>query len=324
MEKVLRSGLNAWRKIAGSETFMERLLKKLYRLLKSRIERKLVGPNFVYFWAGSKRSRRIGIYAKGSCDLLSLFSCQSLIQKEFDGACCILFEGAVWDSSTALTLQALQDLPQNFVAPVIEKLKLPKNYFGPGQFLKKTMAVQTALGEEEFGKDVIVMSAGPDLIRTLYRHREHGFLVDPGGWWFNQGMTKVLGELSTAAWFREHFENVGRIGVDEFAGNLAKIIALLKERTDAHILVYNVLTIEPGSQVHDYRLIKNSVTRRAREFNLSLIDLSRQLDIAIVDVDRALKRDGVSGQVDYAHFPPSLYPSVAKEVFRVLRELEVL
>jgi hypothetical protein len=324
MEKVLRFGLRAWRKIAGNETFLERLLKKQYRALRSRIERKVVGPNFVYFWAGSKRSRRIGIYARGSCDLLSLFSCQPLIQKELDGSCCLLFEGAVWDSSTALTLQALQALPLEIVDPVIEKLKLPNNYFSAGQLFKKTLAVQSLDGEEEFRKDVIVMSSGSDLIRTLYRHKEHGFLVDPGGWWFNQGMTKVLGDSSAATWFRKHFESVGRISADGFAANLAKIIAVLRERTDAHILVYNVLTIEPGSQVHDYRLIKNSFAKRAREFNLSLIELSRQLDFAIIDVDRALKRDGVSSQVDYAHFPPALYPAVAKEVFRVIKELGVL
>ena len=323
MEKILRFALRAWRKIAGDGTLVERVLKKQYRFLRSHLEKKLVGPNFIYFWSGTKRAGRVGIYVKGSCDLLSMFSCQPLIQKELDGACCILHEGAVWDSSTTLILQSLRNIPRDIVDPVIERLKLPHGYFDQGQLFKKSMTVNTTGGEEEFAKSVIVMSAAPDLIRTLYRHREHGYFVDPGGWWFNQGMTKVLGDMSAATWFRKHFESVGRIGVAEFAGNFRKIVTLLKEKTDAHILVYNVLTIEPGSEVHDYRLVKNSIIKRAREFDLALVELLRELDIAIVNVDRALKRDGVSGQVDYAHFPPALYPVVARETYRVMKELGV-
>lgn len=324
MEALLRYGLRLWRRIAGEQTPAELALRRRYRYLKGRLQKKHVGPNFVTFWSAARQSRRVGIYAKGSCDLLSLFSCQPLIAPALRGSCCILLEGAVWDSTSSLILQGLQSFPEEVLAPVIGKLKLPPGYFHQGQMFERTMRVLTPEGVEEFPKRAVVMSVGPDLVRTLYRHREHRFLVDPGGWWFNQGLSSVLGDLSVARWFRAEFENVGRISVEAFAQNFERIVVLLRERTGARVLVYNALTVEPGSRQHNYQLVKGSIARRAREFDLCLVELSRKLDVAIVDIDRALKREGVSGQVDYAHFPPPLYPAVAREAFRVMREVQAL
>lgn len=323
MESLLRSGLRVLRKIAGKNTYIERFLKRLYDTVKSTIEKKYVGPNFVVFWSGSQRKKRIGIYVKGSCDLVSIFSCQPFILDVLNGTCCILREGAVWDSRSDFLLQTLQYFPQEHLEPVTKKLKLPDDYFKQSQLFKKSMTITWLHDLEEFPKDVIIMSIGPDVIRTLYRHREHGFLVDPGGWWFNQSMNNVLSDLSVASWFRENFLNVGRISVDGFIENFTKIIQLLKNNTDAHILMFNTLTVEPGNPTYNYQFVRNSLVMRAREFNLALVELSSKLDFSIVDLDRVLKKAGINNQVDYAHFPAELYPLIAKEAFRIMRDLEI-
>lgn len=324
MKGLLRSGLRVLRKIIGGNAFLEHFLKNLYITAKSTIEKKYIGPNFVVFWSGSQKTKRLGIYVKGSCDLVSIFSCQPFIHNVLHGTCCILREGAVWDSRSDFLLQTLQHFPQEWLEPVSKKLKLPHEYFKQSQLFKKSMAVSWCNDLEEFPKDVIFLSIGPDVIRTLYKHREHGFLVDPGGWWFNQSMNNVLSDLSVASWFRENFVNIGRISVDGFIENFTKIIQLLKNHTDAHILMLNALSVEPGNPTYNYQFVKNLLAVRAREFNLALVELSRKFDISIVDVDCVLKKAGINNQVDYAHFPPELYPFVAKEAFRIMMDLEVV
>ena len=319
LRSTARVALYVLRRVAGPDSRLERALRRGYRLIRSRVERRTNGPDYTVFWSGRRHARQIGLFVRGSCDLGSMFSCPPLIQPQLSGTCCIRFEGAVWDSASPLLLQSLRGIPAALVTPVIKQLKLPPHYFQAGQLFEPAIPA----GSARFPKNVVVLSIGPDLIRTLYRHREHGYYVDPGGWWFNQGKSTVLSDLAVATWFRRQFENIGRASVDDFLANFGSVVEQVRRRTGARIIVYNALTIEPGSRVYDYRLVRHAFARRAREFNLALVELARRHGFAILDVDRVLKRDGVSGQVDYAHFPPELYPSVAREAVRIMRELEI-
>ena len=91
-----------------------------------------------------------------------------------------------------------------------------------------------------------------------------------------------------------------------------------------HILVFNVLTVEPGDRIHNYQLRRNPEVMRRREFCLALVELSRELGFHIVDIDRVLKREGVDRQVDFAHFPTDLAGPIAADVFDILNTLEVV
>src|SRR5206468_3932267 len=102
-----------------------------------------------------------------------------------------------------------------------------------------------------FPKTVVCLSVGPDLMRTVYRHREYGVLVDPGGAWLNQSLELTLRDLSLASWFRANFVSVGKLSVDDFAANFAEVVRLVKERTGARVLVFNSLMVDPGSQIHN-------------------------------------------------------------------------
>jgi hypothetical protein len=163
-----------------------------------------------------------------------------------------------------------------------------------------------------------------DLVRQLYRHREHGLLVDPGGWWLNRSVDAALGDPDTVAWFRETFEPLGRLPIDEFADQFRRLVRTVQERTGAHVLVFNTLTVEPRDETHNYQLRRSPEGLRRRRFHLALADLSRELGFHIVDVDRILKREGVTGQLDFAHFPEDQFGPLAAEVQRILTGLGVL
>ncbi len=328
LEGVLRSGVAVWRKIGGEDTAVERVLKRQYKAIRSRIEKRYNGRSFVLFWSGAGERNRIGIYLKGSCDLLSIIYSHPTIDQIGGGKpggdyrICIAREGLVSDARSDVILQTLQTLPQEWVDPVIEKFKLPADYFQPKLF-EKSFSVTGIHGPEQFPKKVVVLSIAADTTRVLYRHKEHGFIVDPGGWWFNRSMDTVLIDISVATWFKENFASIGRISVDSFIENFTKIIKLIKENTGAHVLVFNTFTVDPGNLTHNYQFVKNSPSMRRREFNLALVELSRKIDFSIVDVDRVLKKAGFGPQQDFAHFPTDRYEAIAQETFRIMRDLGV-
>ncbi len=322
MKSVLKMGAKGLRALAGQNSALERFLEQQYTAAKSRIDKKLVGENFTMTWSESRGAKPIGIYMKGSCDLASIFACTPIIHEVLDGTCCIHREGLISDARSDLLLQAVDGVDEEQVAPVVEKLELePEFYFQP-RFLDPTFSVPGV--DIEFPKSVVILSIAADVVRTVYRHKEHGYLVDPGGWWLNRSIDNVLPDLDVAEWFQQNFETTGRIPLEQFVENFARIITLLKERVGAPILVFNMLTVEPGNPTHNYQFVRNPHWLRRREFYLALVELSRTHDFHIVDVDRILKSVGIlETQVDFGHFPMQAYQPMAEEAFRILRELEV-
>lgn len=305
----------------GGGTAAEHFLIRRYVGLRTRFGTQYVTKSYAVLWSGSHRRNRIGIYLKGACDLSSAFAAAPLIRSGLDGTCCIMREkGEISTVRSDILLQSLEEQPRDVVREISERLRLPLGYFEPRLF-RPGFSVP---GFGEFPKTVIVLSMAADVVRTVYRHRESGLLVDPGGWWLEQSMDRVLANLSTVRWFRENFEKVGRLSVEESHANLGKVISNLAAATGAHIIVFNTLTVEPGATTHSYQLVENPMTVRLREFNLSLVELSRALDFSIIDIDRILKREGVREQVDFAHFTPERFRPIAEELHRVLVALGVL
>jgi hypothetical protein len=218
-------------------------------------------------------------------------------------------------------LQSLRELPPEWVQPVMDKLGLDEHYFRPRLF-NEDFVVQGANGPERFPKTVMLLHIGMDATRTVYRHRQHGFLIDPGGAWL-QSIDAVLGDMEKVAWFRKNFQSVGMIAVDAFVENYTRIITLLRARAGAKILVLNTLTIEPGNLTHNYQMAKYPHARRLREFNIALWELSRKLDFAVVDVDRILKCAGTRSQTEFAHFLPQHNLFIAHEAFRIMCDLGI-
>ncbi len=289
---------------------------------KAEQQSEVSGKNFLTFWSEDPPENRIGIYMKGGCDLNMIYACKPLIHPHLKGACAVLHEGLIADSRSDLLLQTLQGLPPDLVEPVVRKLYLPPDCFQP-QLFEKTFKAPGLHGTEEFPKNVIILSNTSDVTRSVYRHREHGYLIDPGGGWLSEPLDYVLSDLSAVTWFRKTFESVGKISLEESIENYTRIIKLLKQNTDAHILVFNILTIEPGSKTHNYQFVRNSQTIRRLEFNLALQELSRKLDFWIVDVDRILKKLGIRTQLDWNHSDPKVHLLIAREAFRIMQECGV-
>jgi hypothetical protein len=277
------------------------------------------GSNFVVI-SSPGGGRRIGIYARGGCHLQALFACGPLVQEVVKDTCCIFYDGTLANGRTDLELQTLRELRRECLRPVVEKMRLESGYFQPRLFEPAfTIPGREDLGE--FPKSVVIISIASDAVRrNLYRHREHGFLIDPGGAWLRSVHT-ALDDLSAVAWFRQNFECVGPIDVDDFVRNFVRLVELVRALAGAPVMVFNGLSIDPGNLTHNYQCVKHSDGLRWRRFNVALTELSRQLDFPIVDLDWVLKRYGLRGQLTAAHFTPKANVLIAREAFRVMREL---
>jgi hypothetical protein len=267
-------------------------------------------------------AQRIGIYARGGCHLRAIFSCAPLIQKVLRGTCGIYYDGLNARGRSDLILQTLQELPSEWTETVIQKLHLPPDYFQPDLFADAFTVDDDSSGEL-FRKDVIVLHIGADLSgRMVYRHREHRFLVDPGGGWL-LNLEAVLRDLDAVSWFRQHFEPVAPLSVDEFADKFTTIIRLLRERGSPRILVLNCLAVSVDSRTHTWQLERHPRSFRWRELHLSLCELSRQLDFAVVDLDRILKSCRIRAESELIRLNPEQNQRLAYELFKIMHNMGV-
>lgn len=328
MKAVLKPGLKVLHAVAGENSTLERKLRRRYRQRKSeRIVRhqdadgrEMAGEDFVYAESLVPGDRR-GIYLRGGCDLPAMFRCVPMIRPDLRGSVCMLKQGnGISDARSDLLLQGLEGVPPELTAEVTERLHLAPGYFSDDLFAP-TFTVPMAPMLGEFKKDVVVLSMGPNLVRTLYRHREHGFLVDPGGWWLNQSMDKVIGNLDNAKWFSKTFESIGKMSLDQFRRDTGRLVQEIKQRTGAHVLMFNVLDLEPGNTTHSYRYLTSRHLFRLREFPAALSSLAHELDFQVVDVDHVVKGAGAGNHIDFAHFPSELEEPVAREALRALTSL---
>lgn len=301
----------------------------------------LGGPDFLYLASKQDPEPRVGIFMKGGCDLPTVFVMGPLIREAIrargNGSCLIFNQGiGISDSRPDILLQTLQNIPEEHMAELLAPqgsaegrepheasgLNLTSEYFRPRLF-EPTFSVSGPAVIGDFPKRVVVLSMAPGMIRVAYRHRRHRYLVDPGGFWLNQSMEKVLADQTRAAWFRANFESIGRMGVTEFSDTFGTVVRLVKEMTGAQVIVMNTLVVEPRSPLHNYQFSANAPILRRRKFDLALRDLSRDLDFHILDVDRVLKCETVEGQVDAGHFPLDKMRPLAAEGFRILTDLGV-
>ena len=125
---------------------------------------------------------KFGIFGFGGCDVWAIAESGAELRKATTAS------GATWAAGRAqftrsdLILQAYDGIDPELTAEVSERLQLEKPMFKPVLFEPEFLVP----GHERLGpypKNVIVLTISTDLVRTMYRHREHGYLVDPGGFW---------------------------------------------------------------------------------------------------------------------------------------------
>jgi hypothetical protein len=331
LPKSVNVALKSWRTVFGENTKIENWVKHRYLSSIENEIKKESGNGWVQY--SGRRSvvvsesddfpePRRGIVLKGGCDLPSVFTAAPLMREGIKGTIAISrhIAGTGGNRSDQI-LQTLDDLPADAIAETREMLKMGPDYFEP-TFWHPTFTVPHVPEAGEFNKDVIVLGISTDETRQIYAHREHGFLADPGGWWLNQDLDRVLDDLTAVEWFRKNFKRVGRMPIDEFRKNNTRLVNEIRDRLGAQVIYYNTMALDPANPTHNYQLVKTAHHVRRREFTIALAELSKDLDFSIVDVDRILKLAGVEEQVDFAHFPVDRMMPIGAEIYRVLKDME--
>lgn len=163
--------------------------------------------------------------------------------------------------------------------------------------------------------DAIVLSIQADVMNRLLRHAREGYLLYPNNW--NEWTAPDKARLA------DEFVPEPMLDAETSARNFEAIVARIRERSQAPILVYNVSAIVPGDRVHCYQGLDEILSTRIRRFNLALTELSAATGISVIDVDAILAREGASRlKYDVVHTTPEAQPLIAAEVLRVLDDLE--
>ena len=319
--KLITGEKSVVRRVARSQ---RDALRRATEYATSYARHQYIDDKFVLAWGAERRSAKVGIHLHGSCDLPAVFSMLPQIRASFQGTCAMIKSGLVSDARTDLLLQSLAHSRNDDTSLIAKRLHLKPDHFHPTLF-ESTFAVRGPFGKEVYKKDVVIMSIAADVTRSVFRHKTSGLLVDPGGWWLASSMDSVLKDLDTARWFKSEFEPLGRISVDQSMRNFTSIIGKLRESGIPNVVMFNVLTVEPGVTTHNYQVVRDPQGLRRREFNTAIMDLSKELGVGIVDVDRVLKESGVVHlQVDFGHYPPQAYKPIGQATMNVLRDMEIL
>lgn len=336
MRRVWRGVKRLIRAVASvhptTEAVFNRAVRRVERRSRNRV-RTAVGDHYIqhsganYALVASRsnpEAQKVGIFLKGACDVPSMFALAPAIRDEVRGTVCVFRSGiGAMDARSDILLQGIRGVPEEHTRELLERFPQFSRYFEPELF-EPTFRLDLGRRQMEFPKSLVVLSVGPDLARSAYRHRRHGYVIDPGGAWLTQPLEKVLGDPEVAKWFRENFESIGRMPVEEFRVNFGEVVRQIKARLGAQLLVYNMLTVEPGSRVHNYRFVNAQYSTRRRAFHIALAEMSRELDFYIMDTDRLLKREGIREQVDFAHFSDERLLPIGREAGRILKDAGII
>jgi hypothetical protein len=286
------------------------------------------GPGTLVLTSRTDPEPKRGLFLWGGCDLPSAFHMERMLLRDLRGTIAMHKpEGtSLARCASGISLGSLDPPPAEVAAETIERMGLPVDYFEPELFEPEFDIPGSDLGP--FPKSVVVLSLGGEIIRTLYSHREYGFVVDPGGNWLT-AITR--GELDSApvdreqiAWFNKHFKRLPRSTPEAMAERYRRLIPEIKRRTRGQVVLLNTLTVEPGDRTHNFQLRRTPESARRRDFHVAATELSAELGFSIVDVDRILKQHGILRQLDFAHFPEDLMVPVAAELHRILRKMAVV
>ena len=322
-----------FRRAVGPDTRLERMLRA--RLSPPKGQRTRVGVESTSTHTITRRSESLvvestaepapiwGVHLVGACDLPALLEPEPSVIEAVRGTMVLSRSTArISGTRSDMLLQSLETHDPELIAELTEALLLDPEYFAPRAFQPTVEVPDSGLGPVPIA--ITVLSGAADIIRPAYRHKQSGLIVDPGGHWLDGQTLTNERQRSFRSYLAANFDRVGKLSVDEHIANYRRLLPVLRERTGSEIMVFNVLTIEPGDRTHNYQLRKVPEGARRRQFHIAQAELSEELGYLVVDIDRALKRAQVVGQVDFAHFPREQYPAVAGEAYAALRQAGLL
>ncbi len=321
MVKLRGRAIRTLRRLAGEDSALEQRLRRAKQRGNYGV-RGIARTTTTCVFKGDP-DRRFGVYGYAGCDVWAIADAGPLLREITGATGAVYAEGRAHFTRSDLILQGYEGVDAAEVADVVDRLNMEPLAFSPALF-EEEFSVPEHPQAGSFKKDVVVMSMSADMGRTVYQHRKHGFLVDPGGFWLATDIKDALGDLDTVHWFAKEFKKIGRISVEDSTDNFRRLIQLVRETSGAHVVMFNSLTVDPGRRVMDYKLSHSPHRTRRREFAAALVELSKELDFSIVDVDRVVKGVGVNGLGDFVKLTPRHKRAVGEELVRVLREREVV
>lgn len=321
MKRIVGRTRRTIRRFAGEDSAIEKRIRDMRNLARYKTEGSLRRTQ-IYACRGASE-QRFGIFGYGGCDVWSIVDAGPILRSFFDRTVAISAPGRAQFTRSDLILQAHDGVNHDLVRETVEKMSLDPIAFEPVLFDKDFLLPDyEALGR--YPKDVVVLTTSTDMTRTLYRHREHGFLADPGGSWLDTDLRNTLTNLDAVKWFSKAYKKTGRLTIEESMGNLRRLIGLSRELLGAEVVVFNALTVDPGRNVMDYSFSESPHSMRRRQFYGATIDLARELDFPIIDVDRIVKGAGTSGLANFVKFTVEHKRLIGAELVRVLREREIV
>jgi hypothetical protein len=163
--------------------------------------------------------------------------------------------------------------------------------------------------------DVVALSLQTEITRTLWRHRESGYLVDqPDG---QEGWS-----AEQKRWFAAQFVPTGLLSAAEFQENYIRLIRVIKADAGAHVLVVNCSSLDPDDDVCNYHGREDTLALRTHRFNLALMEISAREGISIIDVERLISELGGQQHVFRGmQYSKSACEEICGEFLRVLADI---
>lgn len=256
--------------------------------------------------------RRLSIFAKGNADVRD--SLHALIE---DGA-------VTWNGLNAAFALRGDGIRARVVHETMTRtdavMALPRqgpptaDGFPLGAF---SAAAQGATRLFDGGCDAVVLSIQADVMHPLARHRGGGGLLYPHGLseWPEEARHRLTADYAPVAPLSPAASMTG----------FAAIAARVRQGRDVPVLILNLSPVLGWERLHSFHGLGDTLGERIRRFNLALIDLSRAIDVSIIDVEAIVARGGVAAMKrDAVTLTAAGCRAVAMEVARVLDDRGVL
>jgi hypothetical protein len=182
--------------------------------------------------------------------------------------------------------------------------------------LAPDLAAQFHTRLDEQPVDVVVLAIQPDIAVRAWRHRQGGYVVCPPSNW------QEAWDPERRAGFTSRFEPIGVIPTTQAAENFIRLVQRIKERIEAHVLVYNCSTIDPHDHIDNYHGKEDNNELRTHKLNLALMQLSVEEGISIIDVDRlTAEMGGQENVLSWCGYSDEAYEAIGQEFLRVLEDI---
>lgn len=203
-------------------------------------------------------------------------------------------------------LQLPRDLPMGLAASAPDLNPFPAD----SQFRSDIFADNYA---------AVVLSTQADATHRVWQHKTERYRLyipprAPSAW-----------SDGRKTWLGRHFEPLGLIEPDVSLANFSALVRRIRSSSSCPIVVANMSPWFADEALHSYHGVTESLTERIKRLNLGLIDLSRALDVSILDVERLLAGAGARALTDsLLRIDAVGCRLVAQELVRILEERGLL